>query len=139
LILLDTSVLSLAFRRRERRGSDEPDAASELTRMIEEDWPLAVPGIVLQELLSGVRSASELERLRGLVDGFPLITATIAHHLAATELANSCRAKGIAAGAVDCLIAAQTIVTGSTLFTFDQDFVRIASCSQLALWSRAEQ
>jgi predicted nucleic acid-binding protein len=134
LILLDTSVLSLAFRRQKHPGTSEPNAAAELAKMIEADWPLAVPGIVLQELLSGIRGVSEFERLRGLVEGFPLIVATIPHHLAAAELANSCRARGIAAGAVDCLIAAQAIATGSALFTFDQDFARIASCSQLALW-----
>lgn len=135
MILLDTSVLSLAFRRRQRPPPSTPHAVLELERLIGEDLPLAVPGIVLQELLSGVREASELERLRVAIAGFPVITATIAHHLAAAELVNDCRAKGIAATAIDCLIATQAIATRSTLFTLDQDFVRIASCSKLALWS----
>jgi predicted nucleic acid-binding protein len=135
LILLDTSVLSLAFRR-QRRGppGDPPAQVKELQRLIDEDWQLAIPGIVFQELLSGVRHAAELARLRSSLAGFPVITATADDHLAAAELANSCRAKGIAASTIDCLIAAQAIGDPYALFTLDQDFARIAGCCKLALW-----
>ncbi len=105
--------------------------------MIAEDWTLAIPGIVFQELLSGIRSPSEFERLRAIVEGFPVLTATLADHLSAAEIANACRAKGIAASAVDCLISAQAISAGFFLFTFDRDFSRIASCCSLVLWSTA--
>jgi predicted nucleic acid-binding protein len=139
LILLDTSVLSVAFRRRHRRAPGPSDEArTDLERMIELDWPLAVPGIVLQELLSGVRELAEVTRLRAAMEGFSVVTATIADHLAGAELANTCRAKGFAASTIDCLIAAQAIGGGYTLFTLDQDFLRIASCCTLALWSRSE-
>jgi predicted nucleic acid-binding protein len=103
--------------------------------MIAEDWKLAVPGVVLQELLSGVRAVSEFERLRTTLEGFPVVTATVADHVVAARIANSCRVGGIAASTIDCLIAAQAIGTGFYLFTLDQDFVRIASCCELTLWS----
>jgi predicted nucleic acid-binding protein len=128
LILLDTSVLSLVFRRRRRGAPTAPAPVAELERLIEQDWQLAIPGIVFQELLSGIRDASELARLRSAVAGFPVITATIADHLAAAELANRCRGKGIAASTIDCLIAAQAVGGGFSLFTLDQDFDRIATC-----------
>jgi predicted nucleic acid-binding protein len=135
LILLDTSVLSLAFRRRRRPPIAVPDTAAEIERLIEQDLALAIPGVVFQELLSGVREAAEFRRLRRVLEGFPTITATIADHLAAAEIANSCRAGGIAASTIDCLIAAQAVGTDSLLFTLDQDFARIASCCGLELWS----
>jgi hypothetical protein len=47
MILLDTSVLSLAFRRR-RVGEPEPQVAATLRRLVTEDAPVGVPGIVLQ-------------------------------------------------------------------------------------------
>jgi predicted nucleic acid-binding protein len=137
LIVLDTSVLSLAFRRRHRGLPAASDTRFELERMIGEDWPLLVPGIVLQELLSGVREATEFARLRAVMGGFPVITATIADHLAAASVANACSAKGIAASSIDCLIATQTIGAGSSLFTLDEDFLRIATCCSLVLWSRS--
>lgn len=133
MILLDTSVLSLAFRRRRR-----PPAATtgaELERMIEQDLPLAVPGIVVQELLSGLRETSEVARLQAAIQGFPVIAATVGDHLAAAKIANSCRAKGIATSTIDCLIAAQAIGSGAHLFTLDEDFVRIATACDLELWS----
>lgn len=134
MILLDTSVLSLAFRRRRRGSLAAPVQVEELERLIEQDRKLAIPGIVFQELLSGVRDVAEVTRLRAAVAGFPVITATMADHLAAAELANSCRAKGIAASTIDCLIAAQAIGGGFSLFTLDQDFAHIATCCNLMLW-----
>jgi predicted nucleic acid-binding protein len=136
LIVLDTSVLSLAFRRRHRGLPAASDTRVELERIIEEDRSLFVPGIVLQELLSGVRETAEFERLRAVMKGFPVLTATTADHLAAASVANACRAKGIAASTIDCLIAAQAIGASFSLFTLDEDFVRIANCCELVLWSR---
>jgi predicted nucleic acid-binding protein len=134
LILLDTSVLSLTYRRRRRGQHTMPGEVAELARLIEQDLPLAIPGIVLQELLSGLRDATELARLRATLAGFPVITATMADHLAAAEIANACRARGIAGATIDCLIAAQAIGGSFALFTLDRDFARIARCCKLALW-----
>ena len=137
MIVLDTSVLSLAFRRRHLGLPSASDIRLEIERMIEQDWPLLVPGVVLQELLSGVREAAEFTRLRAVMGGFLVVTATIADHLAAANIANACRAKGIAASTIDCLIAAQAIGAGYSLFTLDEDFRRIATCCSLVLWSRS--
>jgi predicted nucleic acid-binding protein len=137
LIVLDTSVLSLAFRRRPGGLTTASDTRLELERMIEQDWPLLVPGVVLQELLSGIREVAEFARLRAVMEGFPVVTATIADHLVAASVSNACRAKGIAASTIDCLIAAQAIGAGYSLFTLDEDFRRIATCCSLVLWSRS--
>jgi predicted nucleic acid-binding protein len=132
LILVDTSVLSLAFRRREN-ANPEPPHVRVLRDLIEKDAPIAIPGIVLQELLSGVRTESEFQRLQTLMEGFPLILATREHHLNAAKIANQCRSAGAAVSAVDCLIAAMAIKTRSWLLTTDEDFVRIASHCPLQL------
>jgi len=90
-------------------------------------------GIVLQELLSGVRRPAERERLKALLDPFPMLLADRDAHLLAARISRACRAKGVAAATVDCLIAAQTIASGASLLTADQDFVRIAVHSALRL------
>lgn len=136
MILLDTSILSLAFRRR-RKGEPEPPEVADLRRMTEEDEPIAVPGIVLQELLSGVRTQAEFARLRILMEGFPLILAGRSDHLSAARISNACARKGVSTSTVDCLIAALAISRKASLFTVDDDFVRMAPHSGLSLLRRS--
>ena len=133
MIVVDTSVWSLAFRRRARPG-DEPKVVSLLRRMITDDQPLAVPGIVFQELLTGVRDVSQAKKLQRILDGFPLLLATKDHHVEAAKISTACRKGGVAAATVDCLIAAQCISSNSPLLTTDEDFKRIALHAALKLY-----
>ncbi len=133
MIFVDTSVLSLAFRRRLKSSAEAPQAKI-LRHLVSEDHPVVVPGVVLQELLSGVKASEEFERLRDLLDGFPLLLATREHHIAAAKISNACRQGGIAASAIDCLIAAMTIATKSRLLTADADFMRMVPLCGLRLY-----
>ena len=139
MIVLDTSILSLAFRRRRRETGDEPPPLAALRKLIADDAPLAVPGIVLQELLSGVRSGQQFRKLQRAVAGFPLLLAGDAHHVRAAQISNACRRRGVACSAIDALIAAQVIESGGRLFTIDADFQRIATHSPLKLIELAER
>jgi predicted nucleic acid-binding protein len=132
VILVDTSVLSLAFRRRIKFDS-EPPLVLKFRHLVEQDQSVAVPGIALQELLSGVRTEAEFERLQYLMEGFPIILAASNHHVDAAKILNKCRQTGITVSTIDCLIAALAIETESQLLANDQDFVLIASCCTLQL------
>ena len=131
MIVVDTSVLSLAFRRRGSTAA-EPPVVTLLRRMISDDVPLGIPGIVLQELLSGVRRDGDHDRLQRLLEGFPILLAERADHIAAT-ISSACRRHGIAASTVDCLIAAIAISREAPLLTIDRDFSRMVSYSGLRL------
>ena len=133
MIVLDTSVLSLAYRRPARRQAPPPVVAR-LRALIERDAAFGLPGIVLQELLSGIREEGAARRVADQLEGFPLLLATRADHVEASTLHSRCRAAGISAGTVDCLIAAQTIRAGGELFTLDRDFVHLAGHSRLQLF-----
>ena len=133
MILLDTSVLSLAFRRR-AGGEQESQVAATLRRLVARDAPMGVPGIVLQELLSGVRTAQEFDRLNGLMGGFPLVMARREDHVAAARIANACARKGVPTSTVDCLIAALAVSRKAALFTLDTDFSRMAPHCGLTLF-----
>jgi len=124
VIVLDTSVLSVAFRRR-RRAGHEPRSVRVLRQLIKDDQPLFAPGIVLQELLAGVRSDAQFARLVELTEGFPLLSADRGCHVLAAQIANACRSAGVATSTVDCLIAAQTISAACELFTLDANFARM--------------
>lgn len=138
MILLDTTILSLAYRRR-HRAEPEPHAVEILRQMILNDIPLAVPCIVLQEVLSGVRTEAQLERLKRLLEAFPIITAEPRHHVLAAKIANACRRKGVATPTVDCLIAALATSSDASLFTLDEDFVRMASLCGMRLFKIPER
>ena len=133
MILLDTSVLSLAYRRR-RRVEAEPHVVTVLRGMIREDVPLAIPGIVLQEVLTGVRSEAQFGRLERTLKAFPIVSAEPQHHILAARIANSCRRKGVATSAVDCLIAALATSNDAFLFTLDEDFSRMAPICGMRLF-----
>lgn len=137
MILLDTSVLSLVFRRR-RGGAPESSEAARLRRLIAADAPLAIPGIVVQELLSGVRDDRQAARLQGLIEGFPWVLARREHHLLAARIASRCRRAGVAVSTPDCLIAATAIEEAADLLTLDVDFTRIAQHAELRLFPLAE-
>lgn len=134
MIVLDTSILSLALRRRHGEEAETRPAAL-LRELIVADAPLAVPGIVLQELLSGVRSPRQFQRLESAMTGFPILLAAETHHVSAARISNLCRGKGIACAAVDALIAALTVDNDGLLFTTDADFRRISSCCGLRLFA----
>jgi predicted nucleic acid-binding protein len=138
VIVLDTSILSLAFRRRRPKEDQEPSPIVALRKLIADDVPMAVPGIVLQELLSGVRSKEQFRKLQEMMAGFPLLLASEIHHVRAAQISNACRRKGVACSTVDALIAAITVENAGRLFTTDADFQRLAAHCDLQLVAPAK-
>jgi predicted nucleic acid-binding protein len=122
LILIDTSVWSLALRRQERDlNPEEKRISGELRHLIEEGRAQLI-GPVRQELLSGIREAAQYERLRRQLRGFPdtpLETTDFEH---AARSGNQCRAAGVAGSLVDFLICAIAIQRNWPIFTIDHDF-----------------
>ena len=138
MIVLDTSILSLAFRRR-RTSDDDPALVVELRKIIADDQPLAVPGIVLQELLSGVRTREQFRKLQLSMAGFPILLAGETHHVRAAQMSNACRRAGVSCSTVDALIAALTVEVDGLLFTTDADSQRIALHCGLRLFTMPDK
>ena len=137
MILLDTSVLSRAFRRR-RPSPAEASLRAIVESLLDGDADLGVPGIVLQEVLSGIRSERQFADLqRTLVTAFSIVHATTDDHVEAARLRNRCLASGVNASGTDCLIAAVAVAGGHALFAMDDDFVAIAKLAPLELYSPA--
>jgi predicted nucleic acid-binding protein len=133
VILLDTSVVSAALRRRKRAGREEA-VATRLARLLDGQDVVALPGIVFQELLSGVAQRGQQERLLAAVrQSFPVILATEGDHLKAADLVNDAARYGHALSTPDALIAAQAINRRAALFTTDADFAAVAGFSSLKL------
>jgi len=134
VILFDTSVLSCVLRRR-HPGPAERRLRAVFDELMASDDPLCLPGIVLQEVLSGVRSERQFAELSGRVlAAFSILPEGVSEHVEAARVRNVCLAKGLNVSGVDCLIAACAITGGHELFTVDEDFEAIAKHTPLKLY-----
>ena len=134
MILFDTSVLSCVLRRR-HPGPAERRLRAVFDELMASDDPLCLPGIVLQEVLSGVRSERQFAELSGRVlAAFSILPEGVSEHVEAARVRNVCLAKGLNVSGVDCLIAACAITGGHELFTVDEDFEAIAKHTPLKLY-----
>ena len=104
-LLVDTSVWSLALRRKKRAslGPDEQNFKAELVQAIH-DGRIAMLGILRQELLSGIKEAAIFEKTRARArflsrraDPHRRLTRS------AARIYNECRSQGVQAGTVDIL------------------------------------
>lgn len=131
MILIDTTVVSAVLRRR-RRGELEERLSAQVQDLLASDVPVGLPGIVLQEILSGIAERPQLEKvLKAVRASFPVILATEEDHVTAAELVNSALRRGVALSTPDALIAAQCVGLDAVLFTTDDDFGRLAKFTRL--------
>ncbi|MGO9115046.1 MAG: PIN domain-containing protein [Thermoguttaceae bacterium] len=134
-VLVDTSVWSLALRRKPE-GLTAPerlivDELADLTR----EGRVRVIGLVRQELLSGIRSAAQYEKLRLALRAFPDVPIETTDYEAAARASNDCRAVGIVASVVDALICQVALGRKWNIFTTDPDFKAYARVLPIKLHS----
>ncbi|MDH5563034.1 MAG: PIN domain-containing protein [Nitrospirota bacterium] len=128
-LVVDTSVWSLVLRRPQVEENN-PFVQAFRFHVTQEDG-LVLIGNILQELLDGVKSQRDFQRLLTLLEPFPLLDLTRETYVAAAQLRNTCRSKGVQAGPIDFLIASVCIEHGFPLLTADRDFSYIAHHSDL--------
>lgn len=130
-LVVDTSVWSLVLRR--TRIDDSNSYVQNFRTHLELNNRLFLTGNILQELLDGLRSPKQFDRLLELLEPFPLLEIHRSTYVAAAKLRTVCRAKGVLAGPIDFLIAAACCRYGYPLLTADRDFSRIAKHSDLVI------
>jgi hypothetical protein len=125
-VVVDTTVWSLALRR-EARNLNTAEAAivAELTHLIKEGRARMI-GLVRQELLSGIKTASQYEKLRDILRAFPDEPIATPDYEAAAKAGNECRARGVAVPVSDLLICAVAMARDWPVFTTDPDFKNYA-------------
>jgi predicted nucleic acid-binding protein len=121
-IIVDTSVWSLALRR--RRAPVSPHV-QELAELISEGRA-AMLGPVRQELLSGLSAAEQYEKLRAHLREFPDLTLEPEDYEEAASYFNVCRTKGIQGSNTDFLICAAATRRRLGVLTADGDFSSFA-------------
>ncbi len=125
-ILIDTSVWSLALRRRPHHLSDhERSLVDELAELAREGRA-AMIGTVRQEVLSGIRSDSAFQQMRLRLRNFPDESIAVDDHEQAAQHANTCLRAGVAGSPIDFLLCAVASRHDLPIFTTDADFERYA-------------
>ena len=130
-VLVDTPIWSLALRR--SRGPISPEAM-ELAELIREGQA-AIIGPVRQELLSGVKTTQQFEKLRDHVRAFPDLDLATEDFELAADFFNRCRIKGVQGSNTDFLICAAASRRRQFIFTLDADFTSFAKVLPVRLHS----
>jgi predicted nucleic acid-binding protein len=125
-VLVDTSVWSLALRRKaENLSASEKSTVDELAELVREGRARII-GLIRQELLSGIKTPVQYEKLRATLASFPDESIQASDYEAAAKASNDCRSKGIVVSVVDILICSIAMSRGWSIFTTDPDFMNYA-------------
>ena len=132
-VLVDTSVFSLALRRKnESLSANERFLVAELSELIREGRARMI-GLIRQELLSGIKATEQFEKLRVHLRSFPDEVIDTSDYEEAAKAGNRCRAKGVAVSIVDILLCAVAIKRQWAIFTTDPDFSNYAKVIPLRI------
>jgi hypothetical protein len=125
-VLVDTSVWSLSLRRSPRNlNTVEASAVAELIELVKEGRAKII-GPIRQELLSGIKTSSQYEKLRAVLQSFPDEPVGTSDYEAAAVAGSLCRSKGIAVSPVDILICATATSRNWAILSTDPDFAQYA-------------
>lgn len=117
-IIVDTSIWSLALRRKKKQSLPEIRVLESLI----DNQRVCMLGPIRQEILSGIKDNKQFLQLKDILsafDDFPLVTKD---YEKAAEFFNLCRSKGIQGSNTDYLICAVASNNRFPIFTSDKDF-----------------
>jgi predicted nucleic acid-binding protein len=120
-VLVDTSVWSLALRRKGKISDVEQGLTALLADLIREKRARLI-GSIRQELLAGIRDPADYERLRKYLRAFPDEPLDTSDYEQAAYCFNQCRSRGIAGSPADFLICAVALARKWQILTTDADF-----------------
>jgi predicted nucleic acid-binding protein len=129
MLMVDTSVWVDYFN-----GYPSPEAEYLHDRLVAND-PIVLPGIVVTEILAGLRREDEAQRIGDMLAAFdapPELTSS--DYRSASGIYRTCRTAGASIrSVVDCLIAQICIRHRFELLSKDKDFARIARHASLQI------
>jgi len=128
MVLIDTSVLIDFF------NGKKQSQVKELFRLIESDEDIAVCGLIVQEVLQGIRDDRSYKELKEGLNNFIYLNCPNHLYIMSADIYRKLRKKGITIRkSVDVLIAAIAIEHGVSLLENDRDFKNISRHTLLKL------
>lgn len=129
-IIVDTCIWSLALRRRNNLHNPVVPVLEELIK----ESRVQMMGPIRQELLSGIRSGSQFNRISEILRAFPDLQLQSCDYESAARFFNLCRGKGIQGSNTDFLICAASTRKGMQIFTNDKDFEQYENLLKIELF-----
>jgi predicted nucleic acid-binding protein len=119
-ILVDTSIWSLALRKKDLTG-EEKKIVNRLAKAIRE-LEIELIGPIRQEILSGIKEKPGFEELKTKIGVFKDRAIDTEDYELAAEYYNECRSHGIQGSHIDYLICAVAVNNKLKIMTLDKDF-----------------
>ncbi len=117
-ILVDTCIWSQVLRKK----TPNSNLTIQLKDFIS-DGRVVMIGPIRQELLSGISTPSQFNKLKHTISFFEDIILKTDHFVKAAEFSNLCRNNGIQGSTTDFLICAVANLEKLSIFTVDSDFI----------------
>jgi len=120
-VIVDTSVWSLAFRKKEKNDQDNKliILLSELIRALK----IVMIGPIRQEILSGISNESRFLEMQKKLEVFSDWKIETEDYELAAKYYNLCRKNGIQGSHIDFLICAVSKNSNFSILTLDNDFI----------------
>ncbi|MEE4114244.1 MAG: PIN domain-containing protein [Desulfobacteraceae bacterium] len=132
-VIVDTSVWSLALRRKNRIDPPVVNALEELIT----DGRVQMIGAIRQEILSGVKSEAQFNRLRNVLRAFPDLNHSPDDYELAARFYTTCRSAGVQGSNTDFLICAAAVRHDMNIFTNDNDFTLFQKHIDISIYTGA--
>ncbi len=133
IVLVDTTIWSLALRRRPRSLSDQEYLlVEEWTRLVRSGEAVLI-GPIRQEILSGIRDARSFVAIQESLGDFRYLEISPPDYDQAARFFNVCRSHGVTGTAIDLLICAVAHRFDVPVFTTDVDFQHYAPHVEIRL------
>ncbi|MDQ3753014.1 MAG: PIN domain nuclease [Actinomycetota bacterium] len=131
MIVVDTSVWIDVI------NEVETPVAARCVDLLGAGAPVALTDVILTEVLQGFRTEREANAVERHLRSFPLLRlATVDDFALAARLYRQARRAGVTIRkTLDCLIAAPCVRDGVPLLHRDEDFDRLASCTELEIFA----
>lgn len=121
MVIVDTTAWIDFFQ--DRRTPE----VSRLEALLNDDTDIFVTGVIVQEILSGIKNGQERRQTRQALERFLVIMPTLETHAQAAEIYDLCLKKGFTIrSSIDCLFAALALEYDLSLLARDRDYVHIA-------------
>ncbi len=137
-VLVDTSIWSLAFRRKEIPVNSEIEKLLKALKELISETRAIIIGPIRQEILSGIANLSHFEQLKLKLRAFENFPITLIDYELAAEYYNTCKTKGIQGSPIDFLICAVAKRNKMAIFTSDKDFQNYSRLLELNLFTPGE-
>lgn len=118
-VIVDTVIWSLALR---RNASGQNSGMTDQLQGLIRNNQVRLLGAIRQEILSGLRTPEQFNRLRDSLRAFPDTALVAEDYELAAEFFNTCRQRGVQGSNTDFLICAVAHCRHDQILTADRDF-----------------